>query len=82
MEEKKIKASKFIFKKTISSIHATCFHPDAVQLIVGAGDKVLVYDASDGNLIDTLKGKIDKLQVGSIINVSNIFQGIKISSTA
>jgi hypothetical protein len=39
------------------SIHATCFHPDAVQLIVGAGDKVLVYDAADGNLIDTLKGK-------------------------
>jgi len=39
------------------SIHATCFHPEALQLIVGAGDKVLVYDASDGNLIDTLKGK-------------------------
>lgn len=37
------------------SIHATCFHPDAIQLIVGAGDKVLVY-AADGNLIDTLKG--------------------------
>lgn len=39
------------------SIHATCFHPDAIQLIVGAGDKVLVYDAADGNLLDTLKGK-------------------------
>lgn len=45
------------------SIHASCFHPDALQLIVGAGDKVLVYDANDGNLIDTLKGKI---QVKSI----------------
>jgi hypothetical protein len=42
------------------SIHATCFHPEALQLIVGAGDKVLVYDASDGNLIDTLKGKNKK----------------------
>lgn len=41
----------------IFSIHATCFHPEALQLIVGAGDKVLVYDAADGNLIDTLKGE-------------------------
>jgi hypothetical protein len=42
---------------SLLSIHATAFHPEALQLIVGAGDKVLVYDASDGNLIDTLKGK-------------------------
>lgn len=50
---------KFYIKFLHFSIHATCFHPDALQLIVGAGDKVLVYDAADGNLIETLKGKID-----------------------
>ncbi|CAO1305157.1 unnamed protein product [Diamesa tonsa] len=42
-----------------STIHATCFHPEALQLIVGAGDKVLVYDPSDGSLIDTLRGHKD-----------------------
>lgn len=48
------KIRQFVY---VFSIHATCFHPDALQLIVGAGDKVLVYDASDGNLIETLKGR-------------------------
>jgi hypothetical protein len=32
-------------------------------LIVGAGDKILVYDALDGNLIDTLKGKTNFLML-------------------
>uniref|UniRef100_A0A336MIF6 Intraflagellar transport protein 122 homolog n=1 Tax=Culicoides sonorensis TaxID=179676 RepID=A0A336MIF6_CULSO len=40
-------------------IHAVCFHPEAAQLIVAAGDKVLVYDPSDGRLIESLKAHKD-----------------------
>ncbi|KAG5666409.1 hypothetical protein PVAND_014438 [Polypedilum vanderplanki] len=46
-------------KSDNASIHAVCFHPEAYNLLVAAGDKVLVYDATDGNLIDTLKGHKD-----------------------
>jgi intraflagellar transport protein 122 len=49
--------SRFMFTNfSFCSIHAVCFHPEALNLLVGAGDKVLVYDATDGNLLDTLKG--------------------------
>lgn len=41
------------------SIYSTCYHPDALQLIVAAGDKVLVYEPNDGTLIETLKGHKD-----------------------
>lgn len=43
----------------ILSIHSICFHPDGVQLIVAAGDKVLVYEPADGTLIETLKAHKD-----------------------
>ncbi|KAK0064191.1 intraflagellar transport protein 122 [Biomphalaria pfeifferi] len=33
-----------------------CFSPDGQRLIVAAGNKVLVYDASDGTIIQSLKG--------------------------
>lgn len=43
----------------IFSVHSVCYNPDGSQLIVGAGDKVLVYDPIDGSLTDTLKGHKD-----------------------
>jgi hypothetical protein len=39
-------------------IYDLCFNPDGTQLIVAAGQRVLVYDASDGTLIQPLKGII------------------------
>lgn len=32
------------------------YHPDGSQLIVAAGNKLYVYSALDGNLLQTLKG--------------------------
>ncbi|XP_050096761.1 intraflagellar transport protein 122 homolog [Anopheles aquasalis] len=46
-------------KSDVASIHCICYHPEGVQLVAGAGDKVLVYDPIDGNLISTLKGHKD-----------------------
>ena len=33
-----------------------CFKPDGKQLVVAAGNKVLIYDCSDGSLVQSLKG--------------------------
>lgn len=41
------------------SIHSICFHPEGIQLVVGACDKVLVYEPNDGTLIETLTGHKD-----------------------
>lgn len=41
------------------SIHSVAYHPEAIQLIIGAGDKVLVYEPNDGVLIETLKAHKD-----------------------
>jgi hypothetical protein len=38
------------------SINDLCFRPDGAQLIVAAGNRVLVYDPLDGTLIQVLKG--------------------------
>ena len=38
------------------SIWDLCFQPDGIQLIVAAGNRVLVYDTSDGSLTQALKG--------------------------
>ncbi|RXG56418.1 Intraflagellar transport protein [Armadillidium vulgare] len=38
------------------NIYALCFNPDGSQLIVAAGNRVLVYDTNDGALIQPLKG--------------------------
>ncbi|KAK3882424.1 hypothetical protein Pcinc_013198 [Petrolisthes cinctipes] len=37
-------------------IYDLCFRPDGSQLIVAAGNRVLVYDTSDGALVQPLKG--------------------------
>lgn len=41
------------------SIWGLCFRPDGSQLIVAAGNRVLVYDTNDGSLIQPLKGHKD-----------------------
>ena len=38
------------------SIYDLCFNPDGSQLVVAAGQRVLVYDTTDGSLIQPLKG--------------------------
>ena len=38
-----------------------CFRPDGTQLVVAAGQRVLVYDTSDGSLIQPLKGHKDNV---------------------
>ena len=42
-----------------SSIWDLCFKPDGTQVIVAAGNRVLVYDANDGTLVQPLKGHKD-----------------------
>ncbi|RDD42914.1 Intraflagellar transport protein 122-like protein [Trichoplax sp. H2] len=40
-------------------IYDMCFRPDGTQLIVAAGNRVLVYDTNDGTLLQPLKGHKD-----------------------
>ena len=42
-------------------IYDLCFKPDGTQLIVAAGQRVLVYDTGDGTLIQPLKGHKDNV---------------------
>lgn len=56
-------------------IHSICFHPEGIQLIVGASDKVLVYEPNEGTLIDTLTGHKD-----TVYTVGYSFDGKKFAS--
>ncbi|KAL0902620.1 hypothetical protein ABMA27_000448 [Loxostege sticticalis] len=42
-------------KVEFSSVHTICFSPDGTQLVVGAGEKVMVYDPRDGALVQLLQ---------------------------
>ncbi|XP_028174719.1 GTPase-activating protein CdGAPr-like [Ostrinia furnacalis] len=42
-------------KVEFSSVHTICFSPDGTQLVVGAGEKVMVYDPRDGSLVQLLQ---------------------------
>ncbi|KAJ0183743.1 hypothetical protein K1T71_000166 [Dendrolimus kikuchii] len=42
-------------KVEFSSVQAICFSPDGTQLIIGAGEKVMVYDPRDGALVQLLQ---------------------------
>uniref|UniRef100_A0A8D2QBA8 IFT122 first beta-propeller domain-containing protein n=1 Tax=Zonotrichia albicollis TaxID=44394 RepID=A0A8D2QBA8_ZONAL len=42
-----------------SCIYDLAFKPDGTQLIIAAGNRLLVYDTSDGTLIQPLKGHKD-----------------------
>lgn len=39
----------------ICSVQALCFSPDGSQLIIGAGERVMVYDPRDGALVQLLQ---------------------------
>ena len=39
-----------------SVCHSVCFSPDGSQLLAAVGNRVLVYDANDGDIIKSLKG--------------------------
>ncbi|GAB0094617.1 Intraflagellar transport protein 122 homolog [Sergentomyia squamirostris] len=43
-------------KSDHASIHAVCFHPEGVHIVTGAAEKILVYEAQSGNLLETLRG--------------------------
>uniref|UniRef100_A0A8C6Z987 Intraflagellar transport 122 n=1 Tax=Nothoprocta perdicaria TaxID=30464 RepID=A0A8C6Z987_NOTPE len=45
--------------KAEQCIYDLAFKPDGTQLIIAAGNKLLVYDTSDGTLIQPLKGHKD-----------------------
>ncbi|XP_039966152.1 intraflagellar transport protein 122 homolog [Bactrocera neohumeralis] len=40
------------------SVHSLCYHPEGKQLVVAAGERVLIYDP-DGTLLNTLKAHKD-----------------------
>lgn len=44
-----------IQKRFCFSVHAICFNPEGTQLVVGAGEKVMVYDPRDGALVQLLQ---------------------------
>mmetsp|Transcript_40077 Transcript_40077/g.89958 ORF Transcript_40077/g.89958 Transcript_40077/m.89958 type:complete len:1284 (-) Transcript_40077:23-3874(-) len=48
-------------EKYSNCIWSIAFKPDGSQIIVAAGNRVLVYDASDGDLVHSLKGHKDSV---------------------
>ncbi|XP_061706179.1 intraflagellar transport protein 122 homolog [Cydia pomonella] len=42
-------------KIEFSSVHTICYSPDGTQLVIGAGEKVMVYDPRDGSLVQLLQ---------------------------
>eukprot|EP00055_Hartaetosiga_balthica_P003201 m.6880 g.6880 ORF g.6880 m.6880 type:complete len:1213 (-) comp2669_c0_seq1:190-3828(-) len=57
------------------SIHCLAFNPDGTHLIVGAGPRVLVYQAADGELLAPLKG-----HTGTVYSVSYSHDGVYFAS--
>lgn len=43
------------------SVYDVAFKPDGSQILAAAGNKVLVYNATDGKLIAALKGHKDNV---------------------
>ncbi|XP_017773799.1 PREDICTED: intraflagellar transport protein 122 homolog [Nicrophorus vespilloides] len=46
-------------EKQEQCVYDLCFNPEGTQLIVASGNRVLVYDTTDGTLIQALKGHKD-----------------------
>lgn len=51
--------AKFQFLAIPSSVHSVCYSPDGSQLVVAAGERLLIYDPNDGSLLNTLKAHKD-----------------------
>uniref|UniRef100_A0A8C0K0Z2 Intraflagellar transport protein 122 homolog n=1 Tax=Canis lupus dingo TaxID=286419 RepID=A0A8C0K0Z2_CANLU len=49
----------FVLSCLLFSIYDLAFKPDGTQLILAAGNRLLVYDTSDGTLLQPLKGHKD-----------------------
>ncbi|KAL4717436.1 hypothetical protein ACJJTC_000585, partial [Scirpophaga incertulas] len=62
-------------KVEFSSVHTTCFSPDGTQLVVGAGEKVMVYDPRDGSLVQLLQA-----HKGAVHAVTYCLDGSKFAS--
>ncbi|XP_052746621.1 intraflagellar transport protein 122 homolog [Bicyclus anynana] len=62
-------------KIEFSSVHTICFSPDGTQLIVGAGEKVMVYDPRDGALLQLLQA-----HKGPVYTVAYCMDGKKFAS--
>ncbi|KAG6442846.1 hypothetical protein O3G_MSEX002539 [Manduca sexta] len=62
-------------KIEFSSVHAICFSPDGTQLVVGAGEKLMVYDPRDGALVQLLQA-----HKGAVHAVSYCGDGKKFAS--
>ncbi|KAI5641398.1 hypothetical protein NE865_06436 [Phthorimaea operculella] len=58
-----------------SSVHTACFSPDGTQLVVGAGEKVMVYDPRDGALVQLLQA-----HKGAVHSVAYCGDGKKFAS--
>ncbi|KAJ2954458.1 hypothetical protein O0L34_g2734 [Tuta absoluta] len=58
-----------------SSVHTACFSPDSTQLVVGAGEKVMVYDPRDGALVQLLQA-----HKGAVHSVAYCGDGKKFAS--
>ena len=44
-----------------SCCYDVAYKPDGTQLVTGIGNRVLVYDAADGDLLHSLKGHKDSV---------------------
>jgi hypothetical protein len=43
-------------------VYDMCYRPDGAQLVVAVGNRVLIYDANDGDLVHSLKGHKDTVR--------------------
>ena len=54
-----------------SVCHSLAHSPDGTQLVAGVGSRVLVYNASDGDLLHSLKGHKDAVYAVSYALMAN-----------
>ena len=62
-------------EKNASTIWSVAFRPDGTQVLAAAANRVLIYDAADGELVHSLKGHKD-----AVFAVAYSKQGKKFAS--
>lgn len=55
-------------------VYDMCYRPDGSQLVVAVGNRVLIYDANDGDLVHSLKGhkdtvRYDRLEASLVLSL-------------